>query len=148
VDIKRLSKLVTFMEGDRSDGRSLQKNMAKSSSDKVEAFGVFSYAFTHWGNRIRKVQVDSLDAFDLLMAQFVKDGKQIDKTSDLFLVNAAAYWAAIADVAHTLSLTAEHLSRECNKISGYQLDMGDIEDVFNQQRKWNDKHLGEGTKPS
>ena len=141
MDIRRLTKVITILEGGLSDGRSLHKNMKNIDTNSVEAFGVFSYAFTHWGTRIRKVQVDSLDAFDLLMHTFVKDGKQIDKSSDLFLVNGAAYWAAIADVAHTLSLTAEHLSRECNKLSGYQLDMGELEDVFSQQTTWNEKHL-------
>jgi hypothetical protein len=123
--------------------------MKKVSAKNLEAFKIFSHAFALWGIRVRKVQVDSLDAFELLMKQFIKNGRQIDKSSDLFLVNGAAYWAGIADVAHTLSLTAEHLSRECNKLSGYKLDMGDIEDVFNQQKQWNDKYLNtEGVEPS
>jgi len=122
--------------------------MKKVKAD-LDAFRIFSHAFNLWGTRVRKVQTDSIDAFELLVKQFTKNGKQIDKSSDLFLVNGAAYWAAIADVAHTLSLTAEHLSRECNKISGYKIDLGDIEDVFNQQKKWNDKYLNsEGIEPS
>ena len=141
MDTRRLTKLITILEGDLSDGRSLNKHMKNMDTDPVQAFGLFSYAFTHWATRIRKVQVDSLDAFDLLINQFTKDGKQVDKSSDLFLVNGAAYWAGIADVAHTLSLTAEHLSRECNKLSGYQLDMGELEDVFSQQTTWNQKNL-------
>ena len=123
--------------------------MKKVGNKNLEAFQIFSHAFVLWGTRVRKVQVDSLDAFELLMKQFITNGKQIDKSSDLFLVNGAAYWAGIADVAHTLFLTAEHLSRECNKLSGYKLDLGDIEDVFTQQKQWNYKYLNsEGTKPS
>ena len=109
--------------------------------DRTEAFSIFSTAFTLWAQRIRKIQADSLEAFDTLEKEFKLNTKAYDKSSDLFLVNAVTYWAAIASISRDLSLTAEHLSRQCNKASGYQIDLGEMTDVFEQQREWNKKHL-------
>lgn len=114
--------------------------------DRTEAFAIFSTAFTMWAQRIRKIQADSLDAYQALEKEFGLNTKNYQKTSDLFTVNAVAYWAAIASISRDLSLTAEHLSRQCNKASGYQIDLGEMTDVFEQQRQWNKKHLGNSGK--
>jgi hypothetical protein len=109
--------------------------------DRTDAFKTFTNAFTMWAQRIKKVQTDSLEAFALLEKEFGINTKNYKKSNDVFIVNATTYWAAIASIASNLSLTAEHLSRQCNKASGYQIDMGEMEDVFEQQRQWNEKHL-------
>lgn len=109
--------------------------------DRTEAFKVFTDAFTMWAQRIRKVQSDSIEAFAAMEKEFAINTKNYKKSSDLFLVNATTYWAAIASISSNLAQTAEHLSRQCNKASGYQIDMGEMEDVFEQQKQWNKKHL-------
>ena len=109
--------------------------------DRTEAFKVFTDAFTMWAQRIRKVQSDSIEAYAVMEKEFAINTKNYKKSSDLFLVNATTYWAAIASISSNLSQTAEHLSRQCNKASGYQIDMGEMEDVFEQQKQWNKKHL-------
>jgi hypothetical protein len=91
--------------------------------DRTEAFAVFTAAFTLWAQRIKKIQADSLEAYAAL-----------------------AYWSAIASISSNLSQTADHLARQCNKHSGYQIDLGEMSDVFEQQRQWNKKHLGDSRK--
>jgi len=111
--------------------------------DRTEAFAVFTAAFTLWAQRIKKIQADSLEAYAALEKELEMNTKNYDKAkSDLFLVNAVTYWSAIASISSNLSQTAEHLARQCNKASGYQIDLGEMSDVFEQQRQWNKKHLG------
>jgi len=109
--------------------------------DRTDAFKTFTDAFTMWAQRIKKVQTDSLEAYALLEKEFAINTKNYKKSNDVFIVNATTYWAAIASISSNLSKTAEHLSQQCNKASGYQIDMGEMEDVFEQQRVWNEKHL-------
>lgn len=115
--------------------------------DRTEAFAVFTAAFTLWAQRIKNVQADSLEAYAALEQELERNTKNYDKAkSDLFLVNAVTYWSAIASISSNLSQTAEHLARQCNKHSGYQIDIGEMSDVFEQQRVWNKKHLSNSRK--
>lgn len=110
--------------------------------DRTEAFAIFTAAFTLWAQRIKKIQADSIEAYATLEKEFGINTKSYDKAkADLFLVNAVTYWSAIASISSNLSQTAEHLARQCNKHSGYQIDLGEMSDVFEQQRQWNKKHL-------
>jgi len=115
--------------------------------DRTEAFAIFTAAFTLWAQRIKKIQADSIEAYATLEKELGINTKAYDKNaSDIFLVNAVTYWSAIASISSNLSATAEHLARQCNKASGYQIDLGEMSDVFEQQRQWNKKHLSDSRK--
>lgn len=110
-----------------------------ASKKTLRTFGLLTL---QWAEQLHKIQKQSIDAFS-----DAKTASDMDEDFKPLLVNGAAYFAAIADLATNLQKISLHLSRECNRLSGYQLDLGDLTDVFEQQQKWNHEHCdGIGSK--
>jgi len=104
----------------------------KEDKDTLNAFGIVVLG---WAEKLHKMQSSCIHVYKELVQEY--SSKDSGKP---FFVNGCAYYLAIAELAENLRKLAIHHSRECNRLSGYQLDVGELEDVFKQQTEWNEKH--------
>lgn len=88
-----------------------------------------------WAEDMQRIQKQSIDVYG-----DIRDVVEKSEDATPLLVNAAAYFCAVADLSGNVQKLAAHLSRECNRFGGYQLDLGELSDVFEQQNEWNIKH--------
>lgn len=106
--------------------------MYLKSNESKKVLRNFGLLTLRWAEELHKIQKQAIEAFG-----DVKTSTESDKDFTPLAVNGAAYFAAIADLAQNLHKISVHLSRECNRLGGYQIDLGELDDVFEQQQKWN-----------
>lgn len=102
------------------------------------ALRYFAQSFLEMGKHLRAVQTQASQVFSIINSKF---GGESTKESLPFYVNGTVWFGAVSDIAQNLATMATSMSTYCNSASGKKIDTtGDIHDLFQQQRSWNERH--------
>jgi len=96
---------------------------------------IFELGFLKWVETIHSIQRDNLDVYEVLK-EIHEDNTPV---AEWFWVNGVGYWLGLADIARNLYLLAESISSDCNRRSGYKIDSGELQDVLDQIRQYNNR---------